>query len=188
MLALAAPARLLHFNIYCERRISMKTTVNHPIHGEIVYTETAFLGKKSITVNGVEAVAISKKEFMIDGKHATLKGSFLLGATLCLEGESIEVCPKPHGYEIFLAVVPFLILLIWGNVPALCTIFPVVGGMIGGALYGVGAVLSLFLMKKASKAQSKILIGLGVFALTALISFIIACVIITAIVASEILL
>ena len=128
----------------------MKTTVNHPIHGEIVYTETAFLGKKSITVNGVEAVAISKKEFMIDGKHATLKGSFLFGATLCLEGESIEVCPKPHGYEIFLAVVPFLILLIWGNVPALCTIFPVVGGMIGGALYGVGAVLSLFLMKNAS--------------------------------------
>lgn len=152
----------------------MKMTVNHPTYGEIVYDESFWLGKKTLTVNGVEAVAVSKREFIIDGKHATLKGNFLRGVTMSLEGESIELCPKPHGYEVFLAVVPFAILLIWGNDPGLCTIFPVVGGMIGGALCGVGAALSLFFMKKASKPLYKILIGFGMFALTTLILFAIA--------------
>ena len=41
----------------------MKMTVNHPTYGEIVYAEGFWLGKKTLTVNGVEAAAVSKREF-----------------------------------------------------------------------------------------------------------------------------
>ncbi len=152
----------------------MKMTVNHPTYGEIVYAEGFWLGKKTLTVNGVEAAAVSKREFIINGKHATLKGSFFSGASLCIDGESIEVCPKLKWYEISLVVALFGILFVWSNVPALCAIFPVVGGAIGGGLCGALGASTLCFMKSVRNPLYKILIGFGMFALTTLILFAIA--------------
>ena len=125
----------------------MKEIVQHSIYGEIVYNESFWTGKKALTINGVDAKPISKKEYMVNEKRAILKGSFLTGSTLLIEGETIQLSPKAKWYEIILAIIPFLFLLTWGNSASLCSIFPVVGGAIGGALGGVGAVISLFLMK-----------------------------------------
>ena len=103
-----------------------------------------------------------------------IEGSYLGGAKLLINNETIEIVPKPKWYEIFLSVLPFVFLMVWGNNVALCAIFPVVGGAIGGALGGLGVVFSLLYMKKAKALIYKILIGLGTFVATVLAAFVMA--------------
>ena len=152
----------------------MKEIVQHSIYGEIVYNESFWTGKKALTINGVDAKPISKKEYMVNEKRAILKGSFLTGSTLLIEGETIQLSPKAKWYEIILAIIPFLFLLAWGNSASLCSIFPVVGGAIGGALGGVGAVISLFLMKTQKNPIVKTVVGIIVAVATILIAFVLA--------------
>ena len=152
----------------------MKEIIQHPTYGEIVYDENFWTGKKALTVNGVDAKPISKKEFMIDGKKATIKGNFFAGINVCIDNETVELSPKPKWYEIVLAVLPLVFLLTWGNSPSLCSIFPVIGGAIGGALGGLSSVTSLLFMKKSKSPIAKVLIGIGAFVATIMIAFVLA--------------
>lgn len=152
----------------------MKELVQHQVYGDIVYEESFWTGKKTLTVNGVDAQPVSKKEFMIDGKKAIIKGSYLTGIDLCVEGDTIEMSPKPKWYEVVIAILPLIFLLTWGNSVALCSIFPVVGGAIGGALGAIGAMMSLLLMKKSKSLMSKLLIGICACAVTILIAYALA--------------
>lgn len=156
----------------------MKEFVQHPVYGEIVYKESFWIGKKTLTVNGVKAQPISKKEYMIAGKKALIKGSYYTGINLYIEGEAIELSPKPKWYELVLAFLPLYFLLTWGNNQTLCSIFPVVGGAIGGALGGIALMSSLLFMIKSKSLVSKILIGIGTFVVTVLIAFVLAIVLI----------
>ncbi len=149
----------------------MTEYVNHPSYGKIVYTESAWTGKKTIMVDGVEAKPISKKEFKLNEKRLVISGSILTGVNLCIDNEKIEISPKPKWYEAVLAIIPFAFILIWGNSVALCSIFPVIGGALGGVLGALGSMLSLLFMKKTSSPIIKLLIGLGVFIVTVLIAF-----------------
>ena len=65
----------------------MKEIVNHPTYGEIIYTESFWTGKKTLTVNGTQATPISKKSFSIDGKEAELKGGAFTGVKMQLGNE-----------------------------------------------------------------------------------------------------
>ena len=152
----------------------MQVTVSHPTYGIITYDEGFWTGKKTLTVNGVDAQSISKKEYMINGKKALLKGNYFTGINLYIEGEPVRLSPKPKWYEIFFAIFPLVFLLTWGNSASLCAIFPVVGGAIGGALGGIGAVMSLFFMKKQKTLLAKVLMGIGVAAATVFVAFILA--------------
>ena len=152
----------------------MKNVVQHQTYGEIVYNESFWTGKKELTVNGVAAQPISKKEYSVNGKKAILKGSFLMGSSLHIEGEAIQLSPKISWYEVIFAILPFLFLITWGNSVALCAIFPVVGGAIGGALGGISAVMSLLFMKMQKSPLAKILTGIIATAATILIAFILA--------------
>ena len=152
----------------------MRVVINHPTYGEIVYFESAWTGRRSIRVNGVLARALSKKEFMINGERAQVKGSLLTGVSLCIGDACITLTPKSKWYEIALAFIPFFFVMVWGNVPALCAIFPVVGGAIGGAITGAIGILSLFLMKKANAPVVKALIGLAMAAAGILSCFLVA--------------
>lgn len=152
----------------------MKEMIHHPVYGEIIYNENVWNGKKALTVNGVHAQPISKKEYLVNGKKAYLKGSFLTGSVLYIEDKVIQLSPGARWYEIILAIIPFLFLMTWGNSVSLCAIFPVVGGAIGGALGGAGAVLSLLFMKSTKAALLKVLIGMIVAAVTILIAFALA--------------
>lgn len=158
----------------------MKVVVQHPTYGEIVYEEGSWSGKKSLTVNGVEAQPVSKKSFIINGKKADIKGNSLMGAILYIDDEAIELQPKPTWYEFVLAVLPFAFLMVWGNSAVLCSIFPVVGGAIGGGLGGAALVVSLLYMKKAKSPMMKVLIALGTLVATLLIAFVLALLIISA--------
>ena len=152
----------------------MKEFINHPEYGVIVYEESFWTGKKSLTVNGVATYPVSKREFMIGGKRAVIKGSVLTGATLSIEGETIELSKRPTWYEILLSGLPFIFLMVWGNSEDLCAIFPVVGGALGGGLGGAGIVTALLLMKKTKSPLYKVLIGLGILVATVLIAFLLA--------------
>ena len=149
-------------------------TIQHPRLGEIVYTENIWTGKKSITANGVPAQAITKKDFLINGEKATVKGNTYSGMSLVIGDEEYVLIEKSTWYEIVLAVLPAVFLLTWGNSVTLCSIFPVIGGAIGGAFGGAMSVFSLLFMKRMKTPLTKILMGLGLFALTLLIAFLLA--------------
>ena len=152
----------------------MREVVQHSLYGEIVYEENVWTGKKTLTINGVPAKQISKKEFAVDDKKALLNGNIYMGVTVKIEGEDIQLLAKPTWYEILFAVIPFAFLMIWGNSPTLCAIFPVIGGAIGGALGGIGGVISLLLMKKQKSPLAKALIGVAAIAVTVFVAFIVA--------------
>ena len=152
----------------------MKVTFIHPVYGEVLYCESYWTGKKTLVFNGVAAEAVSKKEFVIGDRCAILNGSALTGVTLQIDGETLQLFPKPKWYEILLAVIPFIFITTWGNNSVLCSILPIIGGAIGGALGGAGTIVSLLLMRKAKKVISKILIGIAATLVTVFIAFLIA--------------
>lgn len=158
----------------------MTEFVRHPEFGDICYTEGFWSGKKTLRINGVAAIPMGKKKFFHEGKTIYLKGSAFSGVSLVIDGQTVRVSPAPKWYEIVLALLPFLFLVTWGNSPALCSIFPVVGGAIGGALGGVGLVVSRMAMKSRRDPLTKIFLGLGVFALTVFAAFILAVLIVAA--------
>ena len=152
----------------------MKRIVQDSAYGEIICTESFWTGKKTLTINGVDAQPISKTEFAQEGKKVVITGSLLFGLKLQIDNDTVVVSSKPKWYEIALAVLPLIFLLTWGNSATLCSVFPVVGGAIGGALGGVGSMTSLLLMRNAKSVPAKLLIGIGVLLATLLIAFLLA--------------
>lgn len=160
------------------RRNTVKAIVNHPVYGEIVCDENLWTGKKTITINAANPQSISKKEYMIGGKKALIKGNCLTGSNLDIEGETIQLFPKAKWYEVVFACIPFIFLIIWGNSAALCSIFPVVGGALGGALGGIAFITSLSFMKKQKSPIVKVLIAISALMVTIFLGFLIAVVLI----------
>lgn len=160
----------------------MKQVVQHETIGEIVYEESAWTGKKTLTINGEQLQKTSKTTFVKnDGEQVTLNGNFLKGASITVGGETIQVVPAVKWYEIVLSILPFLLIIIWGNVVELCMIVPVVGGAIGGLISGIFSVSNLIIIKRVDKLWLKILISVGMLAATFLICWAIACAILAAV-------
>ncbi len=158
----------------------MQVVVNNPTYGEIVYNESFWTGKRTLKINGAEAKRLEGKNYAINDTMARLKGSYIGGVKLVIGVDEIEIVPSPKWYEILCALFLLVFVTVWGNSVALCSIVPLVGGVIGGAIAGVCAVLSIFLMKMTNNVGFKLLIWLGMFALTVLSCFIVALALITA--------
>lgn len=141
----------------------MKKTIMHPTYGEIVYEEGIWSGKRTFTINGIAMQKISKDTyvFMIgeESIQAVLQGSMLTGASLNIRGEKIWIISKPKWYDWLLSFLPFAIIMIWGNSASLCSMIPVAGGAIGGALGGAGLVITMFNVREKRGVQ-KILTAL----------------------------
>lgn len=153
----------------------MKRTVNHPTYGKIVYEEKFWSGKNTLTVGGVEAEKISKRSFMFGGRVAALKGNIYKGVKLFIGGEGIEIVSKLKWYEVILSILPFVFIMVWGNSPELCNIFPIVGGAVGGAIGGLALALSIWLMKKRKWFISKLICAAFVFLLAVCAAAAVAC-------------
>lgn len=159
----------------------MNVTVNHPSYGEIVYSESFWTGKKSLTINGTPLQGLSKKEFLFDEKKIIVKGNYLLGASLQIENEEIALSPKVKWYETVLAILPFIFVLTWGNSPDLVAVIPILGGAIGGALGGTFGCISMLLMKRVQLPIHKALVGIGIFGLSIFVNYVVAVVILQAV-------
>lgn len=145
----------------------MKQIVQDETYGEIIYEESFWLGKKSISIGGVSLERISKKEFRLqDGSTAYLSGGFLHGASLSLNDKTISLTPKVKWYEIALCILPILLTLTWGNIYELCAIVPVVGGALGGAIGGIFSVLGLYFIRSVKPIWLKIVIAIASLVIT----------------------
>lgn len=149
--------------------------------GKIIYEEGFWSGKKTITIGDTILTNVSKTEFEYEENGEKVKveliGNFFTGISLKIKEEIVEITPKTKWYETTFAILPFIFDMIWGNVPALCSIFPIVGGAIGGAMTALGGILILNYIKKTSLVKYKILIGIGGFVATILACFLIALII-----------
>ncbi len=79
----------------------MKRVIEHENYGVIVYEESAWTGKKTLTVNGVVAKKINKHTFKTEnGDVFATHGSVLQGLTLKINDEpSFLVIKKTAWYE-----------------------------------------------------------------------------------------
>ena len=150
----------------------MKEVIKDEEIGEITYEESFWTGKKLLYINGTQLEKTSKTTFrMQNGETATIKGGYLQGATLLIGARAVKLTQSVKWYEIILSILPFLFIMVWGNVVALCAIVPVVGGAIGGAISGAIGVLNLFIIKGVKQIWLKILISIVAFGICFLICF-----------------
>ena len=160
----------------------MRIAISNEVYGEIVYEESPWTGKKALSVGGKSLAKLSKNEFATeDGGTARILGNYLMGTRVVIGNETIELTPSVKWYEIALALLPFIVNLIWGNVVALVEIVPVVGGAIGGVLSALVAFASLLLMKRARQTWLKILIGIGMLCVGFLLCFLVGFAIVSAV-------
>ncbi len=156
----------------------MKASTHHVGYGEIEYNENFWTGKRELTVGGQKLTKKKKNVYTLNSETGNLdcriKGSFLTGATLHIDQDVIQLSESCKWYEIFCSVLIFAFVLIWGNIPDLCEIIPIVGGAIGGGISGLGACVNLFLMRRTKNAGLKLLVWLGMFLGTIAICFLIA--------------
>jgi hypothetical protein len=157
----------------------MTAKVQHPVWGEIVFEESFWTGKRRITMKGIELKEEKKKVLFsyFDGERSEqvqVKGSSLSGVQLLIGGECIQLTPRTKWYEFACSVILAVSVLTWGNSPALCALFPIVGGALGGGIAGAMMIVNLYLMKQAGRVWTKLLIWLGLWAATFLICFALA--------------
>lgn len=153
----------------------MKTIINHEQFGEIIYEESAWTGKKSIYINGQKLEKVGRNIYQIPGgETVTLKGSFFVGTKAVIGAETVTLTQSYKWYEYVLSVIPFLLVIIWGNSVALCSIVPIVGGAIGGGISALFVVLNLLMIKKVNNIAFKVLIPLVVTGVCFLACYLIA--------------
>ena len=154
----------------------MKASVQHIQYGEIVYEESFWTGKKNLIVNGVPLEKQDKKTYILnsdgENKLCNLNGNFVTGTKLTIGLEDIELTPAAKWYEIACSVFIFMLILVWGNSVALCSIIPIVGGAIGGGISGLMAFSNLIMMKNQKRIEIKLAIWLGMLLATFLICFV----------------
>lgn len=156
----------------------MKKYFSSDKYGSIAYEENVWTGKKKIYVGGQVLNKETNKIYSasIKGQSiiANLNGNIFKGITLNVGNETFTISEKNTWYEIVLAFIPLLLVLIWGNSVALCNIIPIVGGVIGGVVGAMFSLLSITYMNKAKKPLYKVLIGLGAIILTFVVCFLLA--------------
>lgn len=154
----------------------MKLSVEHIGYGKIEYNESFWSGKKRISFDGQELTKKSKNLFVLqsdDGEiECKVKGNAIFGCTLSVGEDTIILSDSCRWYEIFCTALMCVFILVWGNVPYLCEIFPLIGGAFGGAICGLAACANIYMMKKVKKVPLKLLVWLGIFAITVLACYI----------------
>lgn len=166
----------------------MKHSINHPVYGVISYEESVWTGKRSIQIGDTKLQkGPAKLTFLWDNGSETqtviIKGNLFTGITLTIGQDRVELLRNPTWYEYTLSVLPLILILIWGNNVALCSIIPVIGGAIGGAIGGVAMVISLLQMRNR-KLPGKLLVALlctaAAFAICAILGYLLLFVLISA--------
>jgi hypothetical protein len=161
----------------------MNYVVNHDVYGEIRLEEGFWTSKKLVSINGVALKQIGKMrsgqatyeyETVEGTKQVTAKGAFTSGITLTIDGETIQMVKGAAWYEIAACALMWIVMLVWGIVPNLYAIWPVLGGALGGALHAILALTAMLGMKSTKNIALKFAIWLGVFIGSMILSGILA--------------
>ncbi|MBQ9118313.1 MAG: hypothetical protein IJY11_03825 [Clostridia bacterium] len=153
----------------------MRDTIKHDVYGYITYDESFWSGKCTVQFDGQYLEKTGKKTFVKqteDGViNVAVKGNFITGVKLVINGEELQVVPAIKWYEVVLSAAIFVLILVWGNNVALCSVVPVVGGAIGGFISALFAVLNVIIVKRIKNVWLKILVSLGMMGLTFLLCY-----------------
>ena len=156
----------------------MVEIVQHEKFGQIMYEESFWTGKKTLKIGGTQLTKQNKTTYIWDcnGEKKTvfLKGNYVTGVKLTVDGSDIQLTASAKWYEIVCSVMIFVLILVWGNSVDLCRIVPVMGGAIGGGVSGAMAFLNLTMMKTQKKVGLKLAIWLAMMVLTFGICFVLA--------------
>lgn len=144
----------------------MKITINNEQtkNKELYYEENFWTGKKTIKYNGVILTKVKRNLYEYkDGdisEQFEVKGNQLVGITINLFGETIEVARKLTWYEIVMSILVF--------VP--CILFGAIGGAIGGAF----GFTNLTIIRNVDKWWLKLIISIQFTIIGLLLSYIFA--------------
>lgn len=158
----------------------MRAVIQNENYGEIIYEESFWTGKKNIFINEKLLEKTSKTTFITeDGKKVILSGNYLMGVKATIESDTIQLTPSVKWYEIALSILPFIFVMIWGNIPSTVNILPIVSGMIGGAISGLFSIINLFIIKGIKGFPLKLFVSILIFGLTVLVCYLIAIIILS---------
>jgi hypothetical protein len=163
----------------------MKIIVTNEKYGEFVYEESFWTGKKELFLNGEKLEKSSKNVFLMNnGEVVYLKGNYLTGVKLTINSETFSLMSTLKWYDILLSLLPFLLIIIWGNSHSLNDIVLIVGGAgaiggaigggIGGMFGGLGIGINLFLSRSIKNIWLKIAVAILITGITFLICYLIA--------------
>ena len=144
----------------------MQITINNEQtkNKELYYEENFWTGKKTIKYNGVILTKIKRNLYEYkDGdisEQFEVKGNQLVGITINLFGETIEVARKLTWYEIVMSILVF--------VP--CILFGAIGGAIGGAF----GFTNLTIIRNVDKWWLKLIISIQFTIIGLLLSYLFA--------------
>lgn len=165
----------------------MTERIHHDVYGDISYDESVWTGKKTITINGIVLVKQKKDVYLFDDgqtqTYVQVKGSLLTGVKVVFGSDAVQVLRAPTWYETVCSVLIFMLVLVWGNTPALCAIVPIVGGAIGAAISGAMAVVNLMIMRNTKSVGAKLGIFVGFLVGTFVMCYAIAMVLLLALAA-----
>ncbi len=151
---------------------------------ELILDENVFTGHISLSLDGKPLEKLNKKTFIVKQEEEEFKivytGNRVSGTQLKIGDNFYPVWDKQPVYVWPLAVLPFLFVMIFSNIPALAKNgFPVVGGAIGGGISAVFCVLSFYTMTTTQKILWKILISIAYIVGTVLVCYLLGLAIIS---------
>lgn len=128
---------------------NMENSIYHETYGTITYTEGLWSGKKNIWMNGTKLVKIDKKRYRyikgLESFVVEIQGSAISGVALNIQGEKIQVVPKPAWYVFIFSILMFALIFLGGAI----------GGLVGSAF----AISYITVSQKMKNVWFKILAG-----------------------------
>jgi len=147
----------------------MKLKINNELTNkkQLEYEESFWTGKKTITYDGVILSKIKHNIYEYSKgevkEQVKIKGNQLIGITLDMFDNEIEILRKLTWYEYLMAIIVFI--------P--CILFGLIGGVIGG-IFGF---TNLVIIRQLDKLYLKIIISTQFLLIGILLSYIVVCLI-----------
>lgn len=139
----------------------MEKTIILEDGSNLTYVESFWTRNKKIYINGKEIRKTSKNDFVYgedNENFITIKGNQYKGIFVNVNGKDYEICTKMPFYVYLLFVAPVLFIIIFGSIPSLVEIFPVVGGLIGGLISCAISCIGLSMYYKISNKKLALLV------------------------------
>lgn len=155
----------------------MKASLLHPQYGQIDYIENIWTGKKHLQINGMPLTRRSGKTFLLKQGEEEIryyvKGNFISGIKLSIGEDTVQLSRRVKWYELVLSLFIAIFIIVWGNSAYLSTILPIMGGVIGGAIAGLMAIVNLSVIIGKEKIWQKLLLTLAMLIVAYIAAFLI---------------
>lgn len=161
----------------------MKVIVENEKYGTIEYKENFWTGRRKIYIDGKQYKYKDSNKYVnkSEGKEEVVKvrGGYFSGVRLTVIDTYVNVVPMTATFEYVLALLPFIFVIIWGSAPYFCSLFPIVGGIIGGVISITTGVVQVKIMREFKSVLLKILVAIIMFAVTFILCHLVALVILS---------